>query len=222
MTTDAIQLLRDHWSEVPKADEETVRRAFAYATSGTRTRLPRPLRLRGVPPLRLRIALPAAAAICAAAAALVATGTFTGGARQTPRHRVLLNGDQAVDPFWTTYTRNGGALSSVGVNFSLNIANASIQLQVVHSDATSYAEAYAGSTQVVYQTQVATTTPPASSSALSAWSGTLSPSDWSGGCQSGLYQMKWVAVKPGTSFANASSTPGNLEGASEWFSCTGS
>jgi hypothetical protein len=85
MTTDATQLLRDHWSEVPKADEETVRRAFAYATSGTRTRFARPLRHRGVHPLRLRIALPAVAAICAAAAAVVATGTFTGGASQTAR-----------------------------------------------------------------------------------------------------------------------------------------
>jgi hypothetical protein len=31
MTTDAIQLLRDHWSEVPQADEDTVERAYAYA-----------------------------------------------------------------------------------------------------------------------------------------------------------------------------------------------
>ena len=31
MTTDAIQLLRDHWNEVPEADQETVQQTYAYA-----------------------------------------------------------------------------------------------------------------------------------------------------------------------------------------------
>lgn len=220
MTTDATQLLRDHWSEVPKADEETVRRAFAYATSGTTTRFPRPLRHRGVHPLKLRIALPAVAAICAAAAAVVATGTFTGGASQTARHRV--NGDQTVGAGLFDYVHSGGALSSIAVTLNPNVANANVRLQVVHSDATSYAKAYAGNAQVVFQEQVSTTTPPAPSSGLSTWSGTLTPSNWSGGCQNGLYEIKWVAVQPGTSFANAAAAPGNEVGASEWFSCTGS
>jgi len=42
MTTDAIQLLRDHWSEVPEADEATVGGAYSYAIGSTsdRWRLP--------------------------------------------------------------------------------------------------------------------------------------------------------------------------------------
>jgi len=221
MTTDEMQLLRDFRNDIPAPDEESVRRAYAYATSQPRAAGPR-LSLSRVSPLRLRVVLPAAAAICAAAVALIATGTLAGGgATHTPRPTV--HGDQSPGGgLQISYFHSGGALSSIAVTLNPNVANASVQLQVVHSEATSYAEAYAGSTQVVFQKQVSTTTPSASSSALSTWSGTLSPSDWSGGCQSGLYQIKWVAVGPGTSFANAASEPGNEVGASEWFSCTGS
>ena len=38
MTTDAIQLLRDHWSDVPKANHDTVDRAYAYAVRSTGAR----------------------------------------------------------------------------------------------------------------------------------------------------------------------------------------
>jgi hypothetical protein len=38
MTTDAIQLLRDHWSEVPQADDDTVHGAYAYAIGSTSDR----------------------------------------------------------------------------------------------------------------------------------------------------------------------------------------
>jgi hypothetical protein len=162
------------------------------------------------------------AAICAAVVALVATGTLGGGTTHPVRPTSSLHGDQVGGGLQISYFHSGGALSSIAVTLTPNVANASIQVRVVHSDATSYAEAYAGSAQVVFQEQVSTTTPPASSSAFSTWSGTLSPSDWNGGCQSGLYQIKWVAVQPGTSFANASAAPGNEVGASEWFSCTGS
>jgi hypothetical protein len=175
------------------------------------------------PPLRLRFAVPAAAAICAVFAAVVATATFTSGPAHKAPPTASLHGDQSPGPMRINYVHSGGALSSIAVTLTPNVANASVQLQVVHSDATSYAEAYAGSTQVVFQEQASTTASPASSFGLSTWSGTLSPSDWSGGgCQSGLYQIKWVAVQPGTSFANASAAPGNEVGASELFSCSGS
>jgi hypothetical protein len=220
MTTDEMQLLRDFRSDIPEPDDESIRRAYAYATSQPRYEGPR-LSLPSVSPLRLRVVLPAAAAICAAAVALIATGTLAGGgATHTPRPTV--HGDQSPGAGLFSYFHSGGALSSIAVTLNPNVANASVQLQVVHSEATSYAEADAGSTQVVFQEQVSTTTSPASSFGLSTWSGTLSPNDWSGGCQRGLYDIKWVAVGPGTSFANAASAPGNEEGASEWFSCTGS
>src|SRR5438445_7925061 len=44
MTTDEMQLLRDFRKEVPPPDEETMRRAYAYATS--RQRSARRVRLR--------------------------------------------------------------------------------------------------------------------------------------------------------------------------------
>ena len=169
---------------------------------------------------RLVIAAAAVAVIFAAVAALAATGTLSGRATQTSRPTV--QGDQSPGAGLFSYFHSGGALSSIAVTLTPNVANASVQLEVVHSDATSYAKAYAGSPQVVFREQVSTTPSPASSFGLSTWSGTLSPNDWSGGCQRGLYQIKWVAVQPGTSFANAASAPGNEVGASEWFSCTGS
>jgi hypothetical protein len=155
--------------------------------------------------------------------ALAGSRTNSGGAAHKALPTASLHGDQSPGGgLQISYFHSGGALSSIAVTLNPNVANASVQLQVVHSDATSYAEAYAGSTQVVFQEQVSTTTPPTSSTALSTWTGTLSPTDWSGGCQSGLYRIKWVAVGPGSSFATASSTPGNEVGASEWFSCGGS
>ena len=219
MTTDEMQLLRDFRSDIPEPDEESVRRAYAYATSQPRATRPRPS-LPSVSLLRLRFVIPAVAVIFAAVAALAAIGTLSGRATQTSRPTV--HGDQSPGAGLFSYFHSGGALSSIAVTLNPNVANASVQLQVVHSDATNYAEAYPGSAQVVFKEQVSTTASPASSFGLSTWSGTLSPNDWSGGCQRGLYEIKWVAVQPGTSFANASAAPGNEVGASEWFSCTGS
>jgi hypothetical protein len=64
MTTDAIQLLRDHWSEVPQADEDTVEHALAYAirsTTGRRALIP-----------TARFARPRLAALAVAGAAVLA------------------------------------------------------------------------------------------------------------------------------------------------------
>ena len=79
MTIDPIQLLRDHWDEVPEADEETVRRAYADAicSRSDHARLIRDTAPRGHALSRYRWP-----AICAAAAELVATGTNGGG--ETP------------------------------------------------------------------------------------------------------------------------------------------
>jgi hypothetical protein len=79
MTTDAIQLLRYHWNEVPAADEETMQRAYAYATRGARGGWQQSLRRSRVPQLRVRLVLPVAAAICAAAACAVVFSGALGG-----------------------------------------------------------------------------------------------------------------------------------------------
>lgn len=88
MTIDAIQLLRDRWSEVPDADEETVREAYAYATSSRARRWRGAIGLPYVTPLRPRFALPAAAAICAlAACAVVFTGSLGGSGTERGSQR---------------------------------------------------------------------------------------------------------------------------------------
>ena len=229
MTNDEIQAVREFRAGIAPPSEEARRRIYAYAT-GRMDRVqgrPRFWGQRFLPSTSPRlVAALAGAAICAAAAAVVATGTFTGGATHAATHAVghstSLGGDQSPGPMSITYSSNGGTLSSVAVSLNPNLANATVQMQVLHSDASSAAEVKAASAQVVYQNQVATSAPAASSFGLSTWSGTLSPSNWSGGCQAGFYQIKWLAVGPGTSFANASAAPSSETGASEWFSCSGS
>ena len=110
---------------------------------------------------RLVIAAAAVAVIFAAVAALAATGTLSGRATQTSRPTV--QGDQSPGAGLFSYFHSGGALSSIAVTLTPNISNASVQLEVVHSDATSYAKAYAGSPQVVFREQLSTTPSPASS-----------------------------------------------------------
>jgi hypothetical protein len=88
MTTDEMQLLREFRREVPEPDEETVRRAYVYATSSSRTSFQERLLMLSVPPVRLRFALPAAAVICAAVVAAVFTGAFGGSNTHHPNQSV--------------------------------------------------------------------------------------------------------------------------------------
>lgn len=64
MTTDEIQLLRDFRSDIPEPDEETVRRAYAYATTQPRAARRLPLRL----PATTRTRVLGIAAVAGAAA----------------------------------------------------------------------------------------------------------------------------------------------------------
>ncbi len=62
---------------------------------------------------------------------------------------------------------------------------------------------------MVYKEQLPLTVP--SPGQPSTWSGVLSPSDWSGGCQSGTYTVDVIAVAPGTSLSQVvSETPVQL------------
>ena len=74
--TDELQLLRDFRREVPAPDEETVRRAYAYATSAPRSRIP-PV-LRTIVPIRPRLAVIAAVVGGAVVVAAVSTIGFGG------------------------------------------------------------------------------------------------------------------------------------------------
>lgn len=190
--------------------------------------------LPGVPPSRLRFALPVLAAVGAAVAAVVFTGALGGG--RTTVHAVTqtLGGPPVVRglqvPFMglsaQDYKFSGGKLSSIALTVrSANITDATMQLQVVHSDSSSVADARSGSTQVVFQEQAAMTNngAPAPDAAHATWSGTLSTSDWKGGCQAGLYQIQTAVYQAGSSIADpfhSTSTDEELS-SSEWLSCDG-
>jgi hypothetical protein len=130
-----------------------------------------------------------------------------------------------------TYNQSSsGTLNSVDLTINPSMANASIRLRVLHTDATAVLGTDPASTVVFTTTvhavnQSTTNQPP--NTGPSTWSGSISPSNWSGGCQPGLYDIVVYAGGPGASLAGpASSHPTNPgppvdQYSSGWFSCTG-
>lgn len=224
MTTDAVQLLRDHWGEVPDADEETVQRAYAYATSSRTRRWRGAMRLPYVPPLRPRFAVPAAAAIVTAAVcAFVFTGAFGGSGAQRANEKPSVGsgsvgrGGKAMLSRGMTldFTRSGQAITSIDVTVRAYIPNAVMRLQVFRSDSSQPPVNYTSS-QLVYQEQAPMTNLAFPLMGEQAeWSGSLSPSDWNGGCQNALYMVWAEWVPAGTSFDGTPSSEG-----SAWFRCS--
>jgi hypothetical protein len=220
MATDAIQLLRDHWGDVPDADEETVRRAYAYATSA-RTRGPIRLFRFTIPRPRLRIAIPVVAAVALAAGLSLA---FIPQSRRTPPtggnavHGLMLTPDSGV----------------IGPGSSLNVsldyqpvpdASASLQLQVKRvafppgTDRNTF-DPNSEPSQVVFKetvpmnVQAITVTAPGDDAYLASWSGTLSVSDWTGGCQSNsIYTINALVL-------DSKGVPSGSSGSS-WLTCKG-
>jgi hypothetical protein len=223
MTKDEMQLLRDFRSEVPAPEPETVRRAYAYATGeprrGALLALPR------VSPLHLRVVLPVAAAIGAAVCAVVFTGTL-GGSSGHPSGSLVQRGGKPHSgraralfaPMTLNFTYSGQAVTSIAVTVKATIADATVQLQVLRSDAARLPEANDASSKLVFQEQIPLTNiaSPPPDAARSTWSGTLSPSDWDGGCQPGLYTVKTVVVPAGSSSDN----PVHTISQAAWFRCS--
>lgn len=245
MTTDEMQLLRDFRKEVPAPDEETMQRAYAYATSGASSGWQQSLRLLPVHPLRLRFALPAAAAICAAVVgAVIFTGALGGSGTHPATYGsggLSLGGGSGskagssgsnppakrgarpmgFTPITLNATRSGQTITSIAVTLNSSVADATLQLQVLRGDP------YGPDSgrHVVFQEQVpmsniaSPANGPPGTVALSTWSGTLSPSDWEGGCQDALYTVAFATVPVGSSFDNPPS--GSNSGWSRWFNCSG-
>lgn len=234
-------LLREFRAEIPAPDDETRRRVYAHATSrNTRfagwrrpgwagASLPRAS-------LRLSAAL-AGAALCAAVAAMAAAGTFSGSAKHATAlgHGASVSSQPSASLFPSgnamsvSYNRSGGASSSVGsgalssvdVTVNPSMADATIEIEVLYSSASTGADVTAANSQVVYQKQVSATNTASTVNGLSTWSGTLTPSEWSGGCQSGIYNILALSVGPGTSLANATYKNSDRY-YSGMFSCSGS
>ena len=108
-----------------------------------------------------------------------------------------------IRPLSVTYNRDSsGELTSITVTASPQMANASAELEVFGGPPD-------GRSVVVYRQQVLLAAPsPAAPEQRPTWSGRLSPSDWSGGCQAGWrYGLVLVAVGPGTSLADVLAHP---------------
>ena len=176
------------------------------------------------------IAIAAPAAVCVALLALVATGTFGGSSphggpfagASTPPHSTQRGLGGPWDAMSVSFTRNGATLSSISVTVNPDIVDASIQVEVLHSSATTPWAVTAANTDVVYQSPVfASTATGSKSGGLSTWSGSLSPSDWNGGCQSGQYYILAISVPPGVSFADAAATNDSARYHGAQFTCAG-
>ena len=182
-----------------------------------------------VPPLRLRFMLPAAVAICAAAVALVSTGTIGRGTTSTTTNPAT-HGDHFQIPMTESYNRSDGTLKSIDLTVNPSMANAKIQLEVLHTDAAAPLTGTNPSSNVVFTEVVSATntTPDTETGSVgpSSWSGTLNPSDWDGGCQStGFYDIVAYAGGPGANLNGPATRLGEPpvdKNSSGWFSCSGS
>jgi hypothetical protein len=211
MTND---LLTEFRSAVSLPDGATARRIYACATSAPRR----------MPGRRLAAAI--AVSLVVAAIALAFSGLF-GSPKQSqpPRGHGI---PPAYEPLQLTFTRSGQSIASVTVTVQAPISGATMRLQVLRTDPSELLPAMnhvPGSAQVVFQEQAAMTdispppTGPGGTVALSTWSGTLSPDDWAGGCQGGLYNISAVVVPDGSSYDNP--PDGSQRVSSNWFRCVG-
>lgn len=199
MTDDETQLVRDFRNDVPEPDAATMRAAYAEATRPARRLTPPALTSR-----RWRLtALAAAAATCAVAGAAIYAAAHGGTDAARPRTTTPAH-PLGFDPITLGFSRSGQDITSVAVTVQASIADAAMQLQVVQGSP--YGPA--SSRQTVFQedvpmTNVSSPAPgPSGTAALSTWSGTLSTSDWEGGCQDTPYSVIATVVPSGSSFAS--------------------
>jgi hypothetical protein len=129
-----------------------------------------------------------------------------------------------------SYNRSGGILNSIDLTVNPSMADAKIQLEVLHTDQTTPLLGTNPSSEVVYTEVVsATNTTPGTAAAAnvgpSSWSGTLDPSLWGGGCQgSGFYEIVTYSGGPGANLDGPAGHRGDPpvdQNRSGWFSCSG-
>jgi hypothetical protein len=111
-------------------------------------------------------------------------------------------------PIALRITRDAQRVTSIDVTVNNSSRNATVRLQVLRGSPYGPDSGRV----VVFQKQIAMTNiafpeaGPNGTVARATWSGTLSPSDWDGGCQRALYAVR--AEGAGTTMQ------------SEWFSCS--
>ena len=200
MTDDLLTTFR---SEMPMPDEETTQRIYERATSGRRR-------------LVTRNRLVAVAAVIALAG--IAGGlslTLGGGSSPKPWPIGSAGGGAAgkisFNPLTTEFTAGGNAYASIDVSLLSMSSATTLELRVVRSDASDVADADGAANTVVFDEQVSMNADDANpeDGPYSTWSGTLTPSEWNGGCQQALYRIEYH-------FGDS-----ELYGSSGWFQCSG-
>jgi hypothetical protein len=162
---------------------------------------------------RRRIALALVVCVAVAAPAVVFSGLFSAShtpARQGQGPHPPRPGARppAFTPIRLDFTRGAQGITSIGVTVNAPDRDAHLRLQVLRGNP------YGPDSgrQVVFEGQSVPMTNirspaegPHGTVALSTWSGTLSPSDWDGGCQNALYAVQ--------------AQGGGMTALSPWFHC---
>ena len=201
MTNDPLTNFR---SEMPMPDEETTQRTYERATSGRRHHVTR----------RLLVAV--VAVLAAAGLAVGLDATLGGGSH----HPALTNpggpaggpgsaGKISLNPLTTDFTASGGEYTSIDVSLLSPTSEPTLNLRVVRSDASNVADAETAPSEAVFYEQVSMTDGSNPEDTFTRWSGTLKPSEWTGGCQQALYR---IVYDFGTD---------ETWGSSGWFQCSG-
>jgi hypothetical protein len=143
----------------------------------------------------------ATAAICAAVAAVFLSSSHGGGRKAPP----TVLGQAPYDGIRWRFEARDHTFTSIALTIRDNqFADATLLLRVVRSDASQVPEANNAPSHVVFQQQFSMTPlgSPAPDGTRSTWSGTLSPSDWDGGCQEALYRIEYAVYAAGSSVEN--------------------
>jgi hypothetical protein len=184
MTDDLLTQFR---SSVALPDEATAQRTYDRATSG-RQRFQR---------RRLVVAV-AGAVVCAAAAVIAVFSLLSSPSGPTSE-------PLQFSPIDLAFTRDAGEITSLEVTVNAATVGGTAELQVGRLDALQ--DASAG--QVVFREQIPLTnverpaSGPPGDVIRSTWTGTLSPSEWSGGCQNAWYVIT-IKVTPAQPTVEAS------------------
>jgi hypothetical protein len=208
MTDDLLTAFR---SDIPFPDDATARRIYFRAKAE-----PRRVVTRG------RVAL--AVAVLAAAGTVVALGTTPGRRAGAPTVRSGPTGSTAPggagptdgnNPPTVHFTASGNEYTSIDLTIRSSTPEAIGRVLVFRSDASDAHKADNAPDHVVFREQVSVTSvkPTAVDPTQSTWSGTLTPSEWAGGCQHALYRITFDFGYP----------PRNLDagGWTGWFQCKG-
>lgn len=210
MTDDLLTTFR---STAPLPDDQKARRIYAGVAARPR-RAP-----------RRRIAMALAVCIAVVVAAVGFSGVLDSSHRinqSVPQRGPAPRGARPMgcDPMRLAFTRGADGVTSIDVTVSAAIRDATMRLRVLRGSP------YGPDSNrtVVFQEQVrmSNISSPAQGPpgvvALSTWSGTLSPSDWAGGCQKMLYTVAADVVPAGGSFE--SPQPGSESTEAAWFTCS--